>query len=61
MLLDMCSSSKKGEARTFGGHTRTVVEVQSHSEEKQANAFGELEIRVGAISLAAWSLADLML
>lgn len=52
MFLDMCSSSKKGETRTFGGHTRTIVKVQSHSEEKQTDAFGELEIRIGAITIS---------
>ena len=46
MLLDMCSSSKKGETRTFVSHSGTIVEVQSNSEEKQTDAFGELEIRM---------------
>lgn len=52
MFLDMRSSSKKGETRTFVSHTGTIVEVQSDSEEKQTDAFGELEIRIGAITIS---------
>lgn len=33
-LLDLCSSSKKGETRAVGSHTRTVIEVQLYCEGK---------------------------
>ena len=45
-LSDLCSSIEKGETRTPSCHTRAVIKVQSYAEEEQADAFGELRIRM---------------
>lgn len=41
-LLDLRSSSEKGETWTSGCHTRIVIKVQLHSKAKQIDAFGKL-------------------
>lgn len=46
MFLDLSSSSKKGETRTAGCHTRAVIKVQLHSEAKQINVSGKLRIEI---------------
>lgn len=45
-LSDLCSSIEKGETRTPSCHTRAIIRVRPHAEEEQADASGELRIRI---------------